>query len=342
MPEINRFVKVIHMECSPSRKKSQGRPKLDPLEKQRRLVARLFENCADLDLQLVEESGHHVSEGTDATLLLSTFNQRLAFAREVAALEHAGSTAEAKAVRQKLNLFRPLGFTEETWNSLPEADKRLAPGKPKMPKELELARLELERDAELKKLRDTESEFDAEPSDIEALRAMHGNNNAGRPAKDILGALDRQMHTAFYKRRDLARHADSEEDQAPTMGRPKKSYDERYAYFTSIIDHCRAQITEGENKLDLIHLQLRYLKRLRDRATRVRLRVKTALGPELISLKKDLVIVEDQLKVEADLFNDYQDNYITMSPEQIDARRKSVAKKIKAFDSTEFSADTSD
>lgn len=340
MPEINRLVKVIHMESDTSRKKSQGRPKLDPLEKLRRLVARLFESCADLELQLVEESGHHVADDSEATLLLSTFSQRLTFARKVAALEQAGSTAEAKAVRQKLNLFRPQGFTEEAWNALPESDKRLAPGKPKMPKELELARLELERDAELKKLRDTESEFDAEPSDIEALRAMHGNNNAGRPAKDILGALDRQMHTAFYKRRDLIRHADSDA-QAPAMGRPKKSYDERYAYFTSIIDHCYNQIQKAESELNLVYLQMRYIKRLRDRATRLRLQIKAALGPDLVSLKKDLAVVEDQLKIEADLFNDYQDNYITMSSEQIDARRRSVAKKIKAFDSIEFSADSS-
>ncbi|MGW7232973.1 hypothetical protein ACWGIE_07250 [Pseudomonas fulva] len=340
MSEINASVKVNHVEGSSSRKKSQGRPKLDPLEKQRRLVARLFENCADLEFQLTEESGHHITGDTEATLLVSTFNQRLAFAREVAALEQAGSTAEAKAVRKKLNLFRPQGFTEESWNELPESDKRLAPGKPKMPKELELARLELERDAELKKLRDSESEFDAEPSDIEALRAMHGNNNAGRPVNDILGALDRQMHTASYKRRDLVRHADSD-DRAPAMGRPKKSYDERYAYFTSIIDHCRSQISDAENKLNLVYLQMRYIKRLRDRATRLRLKIKTALGPELVSLKQDLAVVEDQLKVEADLFNDYQDNYITMAPEQIEARKKSVAKKIKAFDSIEFSADSS-
>lgn len=336
MPEINRLVKVVHMESSASRKKSHGRPKLDPLEKQRRLVARLFESCADLELQLVEESGHHLTDDAEETLLLSTFNQRLAFAREVAALEQAGSTAEAKAVRQKLNLFRPQGFTEEAWNALPESDKRLAPGKPKMPKELELARLELERDAELKKLRDTESEFDAEPAEVEALRAMHGNNNAGRPAKDILGMLDKQLSTAFYKRRDL-----DPDRETKALGRPQKSHAERYAYFTSIIDHCRSQISEGESKLDLVHLQLRYLKRLRDRATRIRLQVKTALAPDLVSLKKDLVIVEDQIKVEADLFNNYQDNYITMSQEQIDSRRKSVAKKIKAFDSIEFSADSS-
>lgn len=325
-----------HMEAKQSRKKSQGRPRLDPIEKQRRLVARLFENCADLDLYLTEESGHHLGDNAETTLLFSTYSQRLSLAREVATLEQAGSTTEAKAVRQRLNLFRPQGFTEEAWNALPESDKRLAPGKPKMPKELELARLELERDAELKKLRDTESEFDAEPSDIEALRSMHGNNNAGRPASDILGVLDKQLHTAFYKRRDLARHYDSEADQAPAIGRPRKSYDERYAYFTSIIDYCRAQIAEGESKLDHIYLQLRYLKRLRDRATRIRLKIKTALGPELISLKKDLVIVENQLKIESDLFNDYQDNSFPMSPDQIDARKKSVVKKIKTFDSLEF------
>lgn len=328
------------MEDSASRKKPQGRPKLDPLEKQRRLVARLFENCADLELQLTEESGHHVAGDTEATLLLSTFNQRLAFAREIATHEHAGRTTEVKALRQKLNLFRPLGFTEEAWNALPDSEKRLAPGKPKMPRELELARLEIERDEEFKKLRETESEFDAEPSDIEALRALHGNNNAGRPSKDILGALDRQMHTAFYKRRDLIRHADTDDDKGQAMGRPKKSYEERHTYFTSIIEHCRAQISDGESKLDLIHLQLRYIKRLRDRATRIRLQVKTALGPELVTLKKDLAVVADQLSVESDLFNEYQDNYITMSSDQIEARKNTVVKKIKAFDSNEFSADT--
>ncbi|WP_145279748.1 hypothetical protein [Pseudomonas sp. URMO17WK12:I11] len=327
------------MESDTSRKKSQGRPKLDPLEKQRRLVARLFESCADLELQLVEESGHHVTDDAEATLLLSTFNQRLAFAREVAALEQAGSTAEAKAVRQKLNLFRPLGYTEETWSALPDSEKRLAPGKPKMPRELELARLEIERESELEKLRETEAEFDAEPADIESLRATHGNNNAGRPAKDILGVLDRQMHTAFYKRRDLVRRDIEEQEQG--IGRPRKSYQERYDYFTSIIDHCHNQIQKAESELNLVYLQMRYIKRLRDRATRLRLQIKTALGPDLVSLKKDLAVVEDQLKVESGLFNDYQDNYITMSQEQIDSRKKSVAKKIKAFDSIEFSADSS-
>lgn len=329
------LVKVFHMENGASRKKSQGRPKLDPLEKQRRLVARLFENCVDLHLQLTEDSGHHLyDDDAEATLLLSTFNQRLGFAREVAAFEQTGSTAEAKAVRQKLNLFRPLGFTEEAWSALPDPEKRLAPGKPKMPKELELARLEIERDTELKRLREAEAEFDAEPSDIDTLRIMHGNNNAGRPAKDILGMLDKQLQTALYKRRRLDPAREPKES-----GRPQKSYDERYAYFTSIIDHCRLQILEGESNLHLVQLQLRYLKRLRDRATRLRLQFRNAKGPALVMLKKDLAVVEDQLKVEAELFNEYQDNYITMPYEQIEARRNSVAKKIKSFDSNEFSAE---
>lgn len=327
------------MEGDSSRKKSQGRPALSPIEKQRRLVARLHQS-ADVLLEEIEEDScqfHYADYDPQHHLLASTFQQRLAFAREVARLEQAGDKDAAKAIRQKLNLFRPQGFTEEDWNALPESDKRLAPGKPKMPKELELARLEIERDEELKKLRDMESEFDAEPSDIEAIRAMHGNNNAGRPSKDILGMLDKQLHTALYKRRDL------NPNRVPkASGRPLKSHDERYAYFTSIIDHCRSQISEGESKLDLVHLQLRYLKRLRDRATRLRLRISRVNGPELVGLKQDLMVVEEQLKVEADLFNDYQGNYITMSPEQIETRRKSVAKKIKTFDSNEFSADTSE
>ncbi len=329
------------MEGSASRKKSQGRPALSPLEKQRRLVARLHENLGELEREIEEESGHLLADDDlQRHLLLSTFLQRLTFAREAAKFEHEGLKDEAKAVRQKLNLFRPQGFTEEVWNALPDADKKLAPGKPKMPKELELARIEIERDEELEKLRAMEFEEGEEQSDIETLRASHGKTQAGRPNKDILGALDRQMHTAFYKRRDLVRNTSGNEDQGQAMGRPKKSYEERYRYFTSIIDHCRAQISDGESKLDLIHLQLRYLKRLRDRATRIRLQIKAALGPMLVTLKKDLAVVEDQLSVESDLFNEYQDNYITMSSDQIEARRNSVVKKIKAFDSNEFSADT--
>ncbi|MDM8347673.1 hypothetical protein P8H27_02005 [Pseudomonas sp. sp1636] len=324
------------MKEKQSRTKSQGRPSLSPVEKQRRLVARLFESCADLELRITEESGHDAATETEAPLLLSTFNQRLSFARDVAIHEHAGRSAEAKSIRQKLNLFRPQGFTEEAWNTLPDAEKRMAPGKPKMPKELELARIEIKREDELEKLKAMEAEFGDKSSDIDSLRALHGKNQIGRPGKDILGTLDRQMHTAFYKRRDLARYTDQDEDQDQSMGRPKKSYEERYAYFTSIIDHCRDQIHQGESKLDLIHLQLRYLKRLRDRATRLRLQVKTALGPALVSLKKDLAVVEAQIEVEASQLSDFQNIYITMSNSQIETRRNSVVKKIKSFDSIEF------
>ncbi|HBP5365757.1 TPA: hypothetical protein L6A21_30365 [Pseudomonas aeruginosa] len=210
-----------------------------------------------------------------------------------------------------------------------------------MPKELELARLEIERDDELAKLKRMEAEAGEEKSDIEALRAQHGNTQIGRPGKDILGALDRQMHTAFYKRRDLVRR-DAEEQ---VSGRPRKSYEERYAYFTSIIDHCRAQIADGESKLNLVYLQMRLIKRLRDRANRIRLRV-SRIQPEpdfvstLVMLKKDLIVVEDQIKSKTDIFNDFQDNYITMSDSQIETRRNSVEKKIKAIDSLEFSDDT--
>ncbi|HBO3960378.1 TPA: hypothetical protein P8N89_005830 [Pseudomonas aeruginosa] len=329
------------MDEQPSRKKSQGRPALSPIEKQRRLVARLFENCVDLDRRLNEDSGHETAGEDDSVLLMSTFNQRLAFAREVAQLENEDRPDEAKAVRQKLNLFRPLGFTEELWNSMPDSEKRLPPGKPKMPKELELARLEIERDEELEKLRGMEAEYGEEPADIEALRAMHGNTQIGRPGKDILGALDRQLHTAFYKRRDLA-HCDVQQ-QTTGMGRPRKSYKERYDYFTSTINHCRRQIADGESQLNLIDLQLRLLKRLRDRANRTRLRINAAKGPDLVptlvTLNKDLIVVEDQIKTETDIFNDFQDNYITMSDSQIESRRNSVVKKIKAIDSLEFSDD---
>jgi hypothetical protein len=327
------------MRTNPSSNKPQGRPRLDPLERQRRLVARLFENCADLELQLSEESGHDVAEDAEGILLLSTFNQRMDLARVVAAHEHARCSAEAKPIRQKLNFFRPLGFTEETWNALPDSEKRIAPGKPKMPKELELARIEIERDEELQTLRSMEAKAGEVLSDIETLRAMHGDTQIGRPGKDILGVLDKQMHTAFYKRRDLARQYEGQDQaQVSVMGRPKKTYEERYAYFTSIIDHCRSQISEGENRLDLVHLQLRYLKRLRDRATRTRLQIKTALGPAFVILKKDLAVFEDQIGVEAGLLNDFQDNYITMTSSQIETLRNSVAEKIKALDSLEFTS----
>ncbi len=126
----------------------------------------------------------------------------------------------------------------------------------------------------------------------------------------------------------------------PIIGRPRKSFQERFAYFTSTIEDCRNRISEGESRLDLVHLQLRYLKRLRDHATRIRLQIKNALGPELVALKIDLTVVEKQLKVEAGLFNEYQDNYVTMSREKIESIRNSVIQKIKAFDSVAFSAPT--
>ncbi|MGG2396337.1 hypothetical protein ACJRW5_05210 [Pseudomonas sp. SH1-B] len=323
------------MDEAPSRKKSQGRPALSTLEKQRRLVARLHESLAEMEREIEEESGHLLEEDdVQRHLLLSTFLQRLNFAREAAKFEHEGLKDEAKAVRSKLNLFRPQGFTEEAWSALPDSEKRLAPGKPKMPRELELARIEIERDDELVKLREMETEAGEEQSDIETLRSRHGKTQVGRPGKDILGMLDKQMYTAFYKRRDLDPNPASK-----AMGRPQKSYEERYAYFTSIIDHCRQEIAEGESKLNLVHLQLRYLKRLRDKATRLRLQIKTALGPTLITLKKDLSVIEDQIQLEAGLLSNYQDNYITMTDSQLQSRRTAVEKKIKAFDSLEFTTD---
>lgn len=339
MPENIVNVKVIHMEGSSSRKKSQGRPALTPLEKQRRLVARLFENCSELERLLIEESGHENADSAQAPFLLSTYNQRLAFAREVAFHEQSGDSVNAKKSRQKLNLFRPNGITEETWNSLPEDSKRLAPGKPKMPKELEFARLEVERETEFLKLRKLEDEYGEEPADIDSLRAQHGNTQIGRPGKDILGTLDKELSIAFYKRRDLPPPAEQEAVSESGMGRPRKTYKERFDYFTSIIEHCRSEIEKGESKLNLVDLQLRYLKRLRDRATRLRLQVKTALGPTLITLKKDLATVEDQIQIEVELLSDYQDNFITLTDSQLQSRRTAVEKKIKAFDSLEFTTD---
>ncbi|SDH89273.1 hypothetical protein SAMN05216272_1042 [Pseudomonas panipatensis] len=207
-----------------------------------------------------------------------------------------------------------------------------------MPKELELARIEIACILELGKLREMEAEFGEAPADIESLRAQHGNTQIGRPGKDILGALDKEMYTAFYKRRDLPPPANQESVSGSGMGRPKKSYKERYAYYTRIIDHCRSAIAEGESKLNLVHLQLRYLKRLRDRATRMRLQIKTALGPTLIALKNDLAVIEEQISTEARLLNDFQENFITLSNSQLDLRRNSVAKKIQAFDALELTS----
>ena len=161
------------MVSPPPSKSPRGRRPLSSLDKQRRLVARLHENLGELEREIEEESGHLLAEDDlQRHLLLSTFLQRLTFAREAAKLEQEGLKDDAKAVRQKLHLFRPQGFTEETWNTLPDADKKLAPGKPKMPKELELARIEIECNEELEKLRAMEEEEGEELLDIETLRAL--------------------------------------------------------------------------------------------------------------------------------------------------------------------------
>lgn len=332
MPEIIRFVKVIHVGEHQSRKKSQGRPALSPLEKQRRLVARLHENTIELEQEIEGLSGCSTEDDElQRHLLLSTFMQRMSFAREAAKFEHQGLSDEAKSLRQKLNLFRPLGMTEEAWNAIPDTEKKLAPGKPKMPKELELARIEIERDEELKKLREMEAEAGEEQTHIETLRARFGKTAVGRPGKDMLGTLDKQLHIAFYKRSAL--HPEREQKE---MGRPQKTYEERYAYFTSIIDHCRTEIANGESSLDLIQLQTRYLKRLRDKATRLRLRINKANGPQLVTLKIDLAVVEDKISLEIDLLNEYKANFGDYSISQLESRRNAVAKKIKAYDSLEF------
>jgi predicted outer membrane protein len=335
------------MEEKQSRKKSQGRPKLDPLEKQRRLVARLFENIAEIERQLTKESGHDSADESESPLLLSTFNQRLAFAREAAQHEHTGRSAEAKAVRQKLNLFRPQGLTEEAWNALPDDAKRLAPGKPKMPKELELARLEIERDEDVKKLRELESASDEAPADLEKLQEQHGQTSVGRPGKDILGALDRQMHTAIYKRRDLVHRrtrelAEPEQDQEQQHGRPKKAFADRYDYFTGIIEHCHKQIVAGEAELPLIDLQRRLLKRLRDKATRIRLQLKTSLGTDLVRLRLDLPTVEKQIEEEADRLKYFEAEFDSMADIQRESLRKSAADKIRMIDSLENHEDYED
>ncbi|MGK8437227.1 hypothetical protein ACRS3X_07725 [Ectopseudomonas hydrolytica] len=323
------------MDEASSRKKSQGRPALSPLEKQRRLVARLHENTIELEQEIEGLSGYSTEDDElQRHLLLSTFMQRMSFAREAAKLEHLDKNDEAKAVRQKLNLFRPLGMTEEAWNALPDSERKLAPGKPKMPKELELARIEIERDDELQKLRQMEAEAGEEQTHIETLRARFGKTAVGRPGKDMLGTLDKQMHVAIYKRRDL----DPEREQKGS-GRPQKSYEERYAYFTSIIDHCRAEIAKGESDLDLLQLQQRYVKRLRDKAIRLRIQINNKNSPQLVTLKLDLAVIEDQIKVETGLLSDFKATQADLSDSQLQSRRNAVEKKIQAFDSLEFTTD---
>ncbi|MBM7059351.1 hypothetical protein JQX08_01395 [Pseudomonas sp. UL073] len=333
------------MEVKSSRKKSSGRPPLDPLEKQRRLVARLHENCADLERQLNENSGHDDADEAEAPLLLSTLNQRLTYAREVAHHEHAGRSAEAKAVRQRLNLFRPVGFTEEAWNALPTSETRLAPGKPKMPMELELARIEIECEDEIRKLRAMEEEANEAPADLEQLQQQHGTTAAGRPGKDILGALDRQMHTAIYKRRDLILRRTqelAEPQPEQTEGRPRKAFEERYEYFTSIIEHCQKQIVDGEAQLPLLDLQRRLVKRLRDKATRTRLQLKTTLGTDLVHLKLDLPIIEKQIAEETDRLKSFEANFDNLADMQLKSLRESAAEKIRKLDSLENFEDYKD
>lgn len=348
MLEINRFVKVAHMESDTSRKKSQGRPKLDPLEKQRRLVARLYESCFELEHLLQKQSGHlDATDLFERHMLSSTYNQRLSLAREVAQHELGGLQNAAKEVRQKLNLFRPLGFTEESWNALPDDVKRLAPGKPKMPKELELARLEIERDQELHKLRVMEQETNAEPADLDQLQEQHGKTNVGRPGKDILGALDRQMHTAIYKRRHLVHLRIRElstgsHDFESKQGRPRKEFDDRYDYFTSIIEHCHKQILDGEAKLPLLDLQRRLIKRLRDNAARIRLQIRTNLGIDPIRLKLDLPVIEKQIDEEIERLKYFDSSLENMADMQRESLQKSVADKIGRIDSLEQFEDFED
>lgn len=327
---------------SSSRKKSQGRPKLDPLEKQRRLVARLYEKCADIERQLNENSGHEDADDAEAPLLLSTLNQRLAYAREVAKHEQSGCSAEAKAARQKLNLFRPIGFTEEAWNALPASETRLAPGKPKMPQELELARLEIECEDETCKLRVMEAEANEAPADIDKLQDQHGKTGAGRPGKDTLGALDRQMHTAIYKRRDLIHRHSSEPEPVQTGGRPRKALKERYEYFTSIIVHCQMQIADSEDKLPLLDLQRRLVKRLRDKATRIRLQISRGIGIDLIRLKLDLPAIEKQITEEADRLKFFEANLDSFADMQVKSLREAAALKVSAMDGIEFYEETND
>lgn len=321
-----------------SRKKSAGRPTLDPLEKQRRLVARLYENCDELERVLCVEAGlADVTDEIEKAMLNSTLTQRLSLAREAAMYERGEQPDAAKAVRQKLNLFRQLGFTEEAWNAIPDEKRRLAPGKPKMPKELELARLEIERECEQKKLREMEAEAGEAPADLDQLKEQHGKNSAGRSGKDVLGVLDKQMHIAMYKRRDLLlRHTKAIETGEKTKGRPPKALGDRYDYFTSIVEHCHRQITDLESKLPLLDLQRRLIKRMRDAATRTRLRIKTSLGAELVTLKLDLQVIESRIEEEVTRLNEFVAKDHFFDDAQRASLRESLMIRVGQFDSKEM------
>lgn len=327
-----------------SRKKSAGRPALNPLEKQRRLVARLYENCDELERVLCVEAG--LADATDEiekAMLNSTLTQRLSLAREAAMYERGEQLDAAKAVRQKLNLFRQLGFTEEAWNAIPDEKRRLAPGKPKMPKELELARLEIEREREQKKLREMEAEAGEAPADLDQLKEQHGKSSAGRSGKDVLGVLDKQMHIAMYKRRDLLlSHTKAIETGEKTKGRPPKALGDRYDYFSSIVDHCHSQIKEIESKLPLLDLQRRLIKRMRDAATRTRLKIKTALGPLLVTLKLDLSVIESRIEEEVARLDDFVAKIEFFDDQKQLELRESVMIKIGQFDSKEMFEESKD
>ncbi|WP_223415605.1 MULTISPECIES: hypothetical protein [unclassified Pseudomonas] len=326
------------MTAPSSRKKSAGRPALDPLEKQRRLVARLYENCDELERVLREEAGLvDAQDEVEKYFLESTLRQRLSLAREAAMWERGEHPVAAKEIRQKLNLFRQLGYTEETWNALPDEKRRLAPGKPKMPKELELARLEIERELEQKRLREMEAEAGEPPADLTQLQVQHGKNATGRAGKDTLGVLDKQMHIAIYKRRDLLlRHTKAIETGEKPKGRPPKALADRYEYFTSITEHCHRQIRDLESKLPLLDLQRRLIKRMRDAATRTRLRIKTSLGAELVTLKLDLQVIESRIEEEVTRLNEFSAKDQFFDDKQRASLRESVIIRIGQFDSKEM------
>lgn len=328
------------MKLPPAQNRRNGRPPLDSLEKQRRLVARLCESCAELERQLVEDSGHEQADESQRQLLHSTFKQRLTFARGIAKFEKDGLADEAKWIRQKLNLFRPLGFTEEAWNALPESAKRLPPGKPKLPRELELARIEIECDEEVRKLRELEDAAEVEPANLSQLQDEHGKIKVGRPKNDILGALDRQMQAAIYKRRDLIQRRTREVSghdykPSPLGGRPRKAFDERYEYFTRIIDHCQQQIQTGESKLSLIDLQRRLLKRLRDKAARNRLHQRSGPVTDAIRMKLQLPEIENQIVHESERLKNLETDFENMTAAELEDQRKLVAQAIRKLDSIE-------
>jgi hypothetical protein len=326
------------MEEQKSRKRSAGRPALDPLEKQRRLVTRLHVACSDHATRLQELAG--ITDSSDADRLEAlniTLSERLDLARQVARLERSEHHDEAKEVRQKLNLFRDLGVTEEEWNAAP---RKLKPGKPKMPTELELARLEIERDLEQKQLRVMENAEGQENVDISDLLESYEPSQAGHPSRGPLGALDRRMATYIYKKRDLlARYRDEtiQYEIGARKGRPEKPLEERVAHLDSVINGAYVQIQRIEADLDLIELQHRLIKRMRDQATRLRLRIKDPKAASaLVSNKLDLETTEKRIAEEIARLHDFVAKGQEIGDKQAAELRKSVAIKIKQFDAHEL------